>query len=242
MSVRPRQLSNRFTNLLGITHFIRIPLLNQFSSSQIQDTLWHVANDPVAATIPPRAYQPLQSLSLSIASLSLPTEDSRNRATSLLQELGKNDWRELFSKVHMLSTMRSGMQSNNEFGPRPLIVDLVGIGESVFRHTPSRLEKTMRLYTFIREPVGLLESFCTAISQKFFDAGLEKRDPLQNQNNQKSIRFVQAAVIDTKGLRSGIPKTKPTLRHLGRLDKAPRFDASKALLGFNASCSSLLPR
>lgn len=236
MSVRPRIPSSRFKVSLGITHFIRIPLLNQYSSSQIQETLWQVANDPLAATVPPKTYQPLQSLSLSIASLSLPTEESKNRATFLLQDLVNQDWQDLFSKAQetrsttrISSTANPGTLSNDDrFGPRPLIVDLVGLGESVFRHSPSNLQSIMGLYTFIKEPLGILESFCAGVLQNFLDAGLARRDPLQG-HREGFGEFLQVKAISTKGLRSGIPNTKPSLRHLRRRDIVPKFDASKAL-------------
>lgn len=132
----------------------------------------------------------------------------------------------------MSSTDNSGtLRKNVQFSPRPLIVDLVGIGETVFSHSPSRFEKTMCLYTFIKDPVSLLESFCAGISQKLFDAGLEIKDPLQNR--REGCRFVQAKAISTKGLRSGVPNTKPTLRHIIR--DSPKIDASKALFRFSAS-------
>ena len=230
---------------LGLTHFIRIPLLNQFSSSQIQKTLWQVANDPLAATVPPEAYQPLQRISLSIAALRLPTKESENRATSLLQDLVNQDWRELFSKTQearstrILSTANLGTLSNDDrSGPRPLIVDLVGLGDSFFRHKPSNLQGTMRLYAFIKEPLGILGSFRAGILQNFLDAGLARRDPL-HVPREGFNRNLQVEAISTKGLRSGIPKTKPSLRHLG-VDMVPRFDASKALFRVFSSCSGLL--
>ena len=237
-----------FKELLGLTHFIRIPSLNQFSSSQIQKTLWQVANDPLAATVPPKAYQPLHKLSLSIATLSLPTEESKNRATCLLQELVNQDWRDLFSKAqearsttHISSTANLGTLSNDDrFGPRPLIVDLVGLGDSVFRYKPSNLQSMMSLYTFIKEPLGILESFCAGVLQNFLDAGLARRDPLQGPREGFS-EFLQAQAISTMGLRSGIPNTKPTLKHW-RTDRSPRSDASKALFGNISSCSGLLSK
>lgn len=242
MSVGSRIKSNLFTHKSEIRHFIRIPLLNQTSSSQIQETLWQVANDPLAATVPPKAYQPLQSLSLSIASLSLKTEDNRNRATSLLQDLGNQDWRELFSKAQAArSNTRISSAANPEtlsnddrLGPRPLIVDVVGLGDSVFRHTPSNLESVMLLYIFIKEPMGLLETFCAGMLQKFLEAGLAKRNAFQG--HREGFEFVQAKALSTRGLSSGVPCIKPTLKGLRRRDMVPRFDASKALFRVIPSC------
>lgn len=121
---------NKWT--MNLTHFIRIPLLNQNSSSQIQETLWQVANDPVSATVPPLAYRPLQFLKIGVAALSLPTKESKEHAISLLQDLGKQDWQELFLKAQALrssaqlsSTMNVARPSNghvDQFGPRPLVV------------------------------------------------------------------------------------------------------------------------
>lgn len=240
MSVRARS----FKELLGLTHFIRIPLLNQFSSSQIQETLWQVANDPLAATVPPKAYQPLQVLGLTITALSLPTEEGKNRATSLLQDLVNHDWRDLFSKAQEAHSTRIssianlGTLSNDDrFGHQPLIVDLVGLGDGVFRHKPSNLQSMMTMYAFIKEPLGILEPFCAGILQNFLDAGLARRDPLQVYQEGFG-EFLQARVITTKGLKSGIPNKKPTLEHL-KVDRAPRFDASKALFGVISPCSCL---
>lgn len=101
MTFRPRKpiVHNDYRNLLRLTHRIRIPFLNQTSSSQIQETLWQVANDPASAAVPPKAYWPLPGLSLTIASLSLPTQESRRHATALLQDLGNQDWPKLFPKA-----------------------------------------------------------------------------------------------------------------------------------------------
>lgn len=47
-------------------------------------------------------------------------------------------------------------------------------------------------------------------------------DPLQRHLG--GVQYGHAKFIDTRGLRSGIPKTKPTQKHLGQ-DVAPRIDA-----------------
>ncbi len=127
-------LASNWKNTLSITHFIRIPLLNLFSSSHIQETLWQVADDPVSAKIPHLAYRPLQNLSLSVASLSLPTEESKRQAIELLQDLGEHDWRKLFYEaeaarinVRTSSTGNSGSLENgnlDQFQPRPLVVSI----------------------------------------------------------------------------------------------------------------------
>lgn len=98
MSLRVRKVGNPF-NAPKFTHFIRFPLLNQSSSSQVQETLWRVANDPVSTSIPPSAYRPLQRLGLSIAALQLPTEHKRKQAIKLLHDLGKREWQKLFSQL-----------------------------------------------------------------------------------------------------------------------------------------------
>ncbi len=122
----PRSL---FKNIFKITHYIRIPLLNQTSSSQIQETLCQIANDPISAAVPREAYNPLQRLSLSVASLSLPTEESKNKAITLLQELGNQDWQKIFFEFEAArssaSTMNPESLCNGHFqfsGPRPLVV------------------------------------------------------------------------------------------------------------------------
>ena len=119
-------------NAPKITHFIRFPLLNQSSSSQVQETLWRVANDPVSASIPPAAYRPLQRLSLSIAALQLPTEYKRKQAIELLHDLGKREWQKLFSQLQtapsntsISSTVNPERLSNervNLFNLPPLVV------------------------------------------------------------------------------------------------------------------------
>ncbi len=102
-------------------------------------------------------------------------------------------------------------------------VDLVGLGDSVFRnHLPQGLDNLMRLYTFIKEPTDLLQSFCNVLSQKFMDAGFERRNPIHRPLGSRQFR--QIRVIDTKGLSSGVLNTKPTLRHLHQ-HRVPRFDA-----------------
>ena len=122
-------------HVLKLTHFIRIPLLNQTSSTQIQDTLWRVANDPVAASVPPLAYQLSQRLKISVASLSLPTQESRNHAISLLQELGEHNWQKLFSMVEAFrantrkpssaSPEKLSDEDVGQIGPQPLVVSAI---------------------------------------------------------------------------------------------------------------------
>ena len=104
---------------LNLTHFIRIPLLNQTSSSQIQKTLEQVASDPVSATVPLLAFHPLQSLNISIVALSLSTQQSRDRAIALLQHLGTQDWQKVFTKAQA-SPANGRMLS--AFSPPPLNV------------------------------------------------------------------------------------------------------------------------
>ena len=120
---------------LNVTHFIRIPLLNQTSSTQIQETLLRVANDPVAASVPPLAYRPCQQLKLSVAALSLPTQESRDHAISLLQELGKHDWQKVFHRVEEFrpttrkpssaSPERLSDEGVGQIGPQPLVVSTI---------------------------------------------------------------------------------------------------------------------
>lgn len=80
----------------------------------------------------------------------------------------------------------------------------------------------MYLYTFIKDPKGVLDSFCKALSQAFSAAGLERRNG-RVANTDAPPNFRQALAITTKGLKSGIPKTKPTQKHL-KTDMIPRFD------------------
>ncbi len=107
----------------------------QHIPTQIQETLWQVANDPVSAEIPHLAYQPLQNLGLGVASLSLPTEENKLQAIKLLQDLGKQDWRKLFNEAQAArfnaqasSTVMSGSLKNeivDKFEPRPLVVSIM---------------------------------------------------------------------------------------------------------------------
>lgn len=101
-------------------------------------------------------------------------------------------------------------------------MDLVGLGESLVQHTPQGMNNAMCLYTFIKEPTGVLGSFCRALSQAFFAAGLERRDPIQL--DIEAPYFRQTKAINTKGLKSGIPNIKPRLKHL-KLEMVPRLDA-----------------
>ena len=103
-----------------------------------------------------------------------------------------------------------------------LQVDLVGLGLSPLHRFTLDIRSVMSLYTSIKGPSGLFQSFCSCLSQEFSAAGLAKKNPLERDVG--SLRFNQARVIDTKGLKSGIPKTKSTLKHLG-LDRVPRIDA-----------------
>lgn len=132
---RSRDLPSTFKSLLKITHFIRIPLLNQTSSTQIQETLWRVANDPVAASVPPLAYQPSQQLRMSVAALSLPTQEKRDHAISLLQELGNHNWQKTF---HMIENFRPSTRKPSsasperlshegvrQIGPQPIVVSAI---------------------------------------------------------------------------------------------------------------------
>ena len=80
----------------------------------------------------------------------------------------------------------------------------------------------MNLFTFIKDPSGLFQSFCSCLAQEFYATGLGKKNPLQTDSRR--LQYSQVKVIDTNGLKSGIPKTKPTLKHMG-LDLVPRFDA-----------------
>ena len=112
-------MPSRWSYRLNLTHFIRIPLLNHTSSSQIQKTLSQVASDPVSATVPRLAYRPLQRLNISVAALSLPTQQAMDRAIALLQHLGSQDWPTLFSKAQA-SPLNAPMSSTS--GSPPLIV------------------------------------------------------------------------------------------------------------------------
>ena len=101
-------------------------------------------------------------------------------------------------------------------------VDLVGLGVSPVRQHLHDIRRALSLVTFIKEPSGLFQSFCNCLLREFSAAGLAKRDP--KQIDLGGLNFLQTRVIDTRGLKSGIPKTKPTLKHFGA-DMAPRFDA-----------------
>ena len=101
-------------------------------------------------------------------------------------------------------------------------VDLVGLGDSPLRHSPSDLRSVMSLFTFIKEPLGLMQSFCSCLAQEFFAAGLARRNTIHRDYG--GLQFGQTKCISTLGLKSGIPKTKPSQKHLGS-DLTPRFDA-----------------
>ena len=101
-------------------------------------------------------------------------------------------------------------------------VDLVGLGDTPLRHSPPDLRSAMCLYTFIKEPSDLHRSFCDLIFQEFYAAGLAKKDP--RQTDIRGLQFLQTRSIDTRGLESGIPNLKPTLKSM-HVDKVPRFDA-----------------
>ena len=128
----PRILVNNWRRVLNLTHFIRIPLLNQTSSTQIQETLWRVADDPVAASVPPLAFQQFQRINCSIIALSLPTREKQDLAISLLQHLGDQNWQKIFlkalealSNTPISSTVNAERLSServDQFGPRPLVV------------------------------------------------------------------------------------------------------------------------
>ena len=87
----------------------------------------------------------------------------------------------------------------------------------------------MTLYTNIKGPSGLFQSFCSCLFQEFFAAGLAKKVPFQR--HLEGSAFDQAKLIDTRGLDSGIPNTKSTLKHLGQ-SRAPRIDARDLLEKF----------
>ena len=134
-SCKPRTVSNNWKRVFNLTHFIRIPFLNQTSAPQIQETLWRVANDPVAASVPPLAYGQSQELKVSVASLSLPTQKSRDHAISLLQKLGKHDWQKLFLRIQQSrpNTRKPSSASPEslsdedvgQIGPQPLVVSVI---------------------------------------------------------------------------------------------------------------------
>ncbi len=105
---------------------------------------------------------------------------------------------------------------------------MVGLGDSVHQNRPRDLENLMRLYTFIKEPTGILQSFCNCISRKYMDAGLERRDPLQGYGE---LPIYQTRVIDTTGLNSGVFNTKPSLKHL-KQDMRPKIDARDIIKKF----------
>ena len=122
-SRRSRTVSNTWKHIFNITHFIRIPFLNQTSAPQIQETLWRVANDPLAASVPPLAYGRSQELKVSVASLSLPTQKSRDHAISLLQKLGKHDWQKLFLRIQQSRPYTR--EDVGQIGPQPLVVSVI---------------------------------------------------------------------------------------------------------------------
>ena len=99
---------------------------------------------------------------------------------------------------------------------------MVGLGHSPLRHGPSDSRSTINLFTFIAEPSGLFRSFCTYLAREFYASGLAKEVPVARE--REGLEFCQAKIIDSRGLRSGIPNNKPTLKHLGR-DITPRFNA-----------------
>lgn len=108
-------------------------------------------------------------------------------------------------------------------------MDLLGLGDSVFRHKPSSLKHAIALYAFIKDPSGLLQTFCRNLRQEFVEAGLGREDP--REIRLMDHEFCQIRVIDTKGLSSGIPNNKPTLKHLKK-DMLPRFDARDMCVKF----------
>ena len=80
----------------------------------------------------------------------------------------------------------------------------------------------MALSTFIKGPSGLFLSFCRCLSREFLAAGLAKKNPIEKDRG--GLEFGQTQCINTKGLKSGIPNTKPSLKHFS-VDMRPRFDA-----------------
>ena len=98
---------------------------------------------------------------------------------------------------------------------------MVGLGDSEFRYRPRDLENLMRLYTFIKDPTDILRSFCNGLSREFWNAGLERRSPLEDPRGRQ---FRQIRAIDTKGLNSGFLNDKPSLKHL-KQHLCPRFNA-----------------
>ena len=101
---------------------------------------------------------------------------------------------------------------------RNVQVDLVGLGGSRIgspvSRTPTSVETATRLYTYIEEPMGLLPSFCTALSQEFSDAGLERRDP--SHTDRLESRFGQVRVLDTKQLNRNNESSPRNLKPLRR--------------------------
>ena len=132
---RSPYMPNNWKFVLNLTHFIHIPLLNQTSSTQIQETLWRVANDPVAASVPSLAFQPFQQVKCGIVALSLPTREKRDHAISLLQHLGDQAWQKVFSKAQELrphtrtppsaSLERLSDEGVGQVGPQPLVVSVI---------------------------------------------------------------------------------------------------------------------
>ena len=112
-------MGSNYGKPFNMTHFIRIPLLNQTSSSQIQNTLDQVASDPISATVPPLAWASLQRLSISVTSLCLPTQRSSDRAIALLKQLGSQDWQGLLSKAQ---TSSSNAPMSSTSAPPPFVV------------------------------------------------------------------------------------------------------------------------
>ena len=117
-----------------LTHFIRIPLLNQTSSTQIQEALFKVARDPVSAAVPSLAYKPFQRMSVSIAALNLPTQESREQAIALLQSLGRREWREVLLKAQAACSVATSSSPSSENlknenisqqEPQPLVVSVI---------------------------------------------------------------------------------------------------------------------
>ena len=99
---------------------------------------------------------------------------------------------------------------------------MVGLGESDLRHTPSDIDNAMLLYTFLKEPTGLLVSLCQGLQRAFMDAGLRREDSLRRSRGGRE--FLQKKVINTQGLSSGFLKSKPSLKH-AKVDLVPRFNA-----------------
>jgi len=202
----------------GITHFLRIPLATDKSTSQLLRSLKQVSQDPIAAALPRAAWNTLDELHYLVGPLSLLKPGRLDRAIRLLRELDMKQIAKAIAATSGTDVVKQPASRSTEtvYSVQSPIISLQGMGLApTDKHF---LRKTKTISCNIRESRPFLEQFRMTVSKIFEDADLiQVAGPVS--------RPITLKVMSTSYLRTNVPNTKPTLKAMNKFLE-PSFDAS----------------